>query len=150
MDKKEGILKAEKYCAYQERCQKELRNKLYEWGLYRDDVENIISEMVVKGFLNEERFAIQYTLGKFRMKKWGRVKIQSELEFREISKYCLKKAFKELEKEDYLSTLESELKKKWANVKENNDFLKKDKVGKYLMSRGFEGDLVWDLLKSKK
>ena len=72
-------VKAESYCAYQERSQFEIRNKLYEWGLHQRDVEEIISELIEFNFLNEERFALAYSLGKFRIKGWGKIKIRMRI-----------------------------------------------------------------------
>ncbi len=72
---KQALIKAESYCAYQERCQQEVRDKLYSWGLHEVQVENVIAELIASNFINEERFAKAYAGGKFRIKKWGRVKI---------------------------------------------------------------------------
>ena len=72
---KEAKLKAADYCSYQERSQQEVRNKLYTYGLHKDDVEDILTDLVLEGFINEERFSTAYVGGKFRMKKWGRLKI---------------------------------------------------------------------------
>lgn len=71
----EAKLKAARFCAYQERSQQEVRDKLYEYGLHYNDVEELLSELIVEGFINEERFARAYVRGKFKMKKWGRHKI---------------------------------------------------------------------------
>src|SRR6478672_11099295 len=78
----QALVKAEAWCAYQERCQQEVRDKIYSWGLHEHEVENVIAELISKNFLNEERFAKAYAGGKFRIKKWGRVKIRMELKRR--------------------------------------------------------------------
>lgn len=106
-DEKLALRKAESYCAYQERCQQEVRDKLYEWGLWKNAVENIIAKLIQDNFLNEERFAKAYAGGKFRIKKWGKVKIKLELKKRKISDYCIRQAMKEIDGPDY----EKELKK---------------------------------------
>lgn len=87
-------LKAEAFCAYQERAQQELRDKLYEWGLHADEVEEIISELIVDNFLNEERFAIAYVSGKFRMKGWGKIKIKQGLKYKNVSEKNHKNSIK--------------------------------------------------------
>jgi regulatory protein len=143
---KQALLKAEKYCAYQERCQQEVRDKLYEWGLYSNDVESIISELIVDNFLNEERFAKAYAGGKFRMKKWGRIKIKIELKKRKISEYCIKKAMQEINEEAYLQTIKILIEKKSKDIKEKNAQLRNYKLVKYIASKGFEQDLIWELL----
>lgn len=140
----QALLKAEQTCAYQERCQQEMRDKLYEWGLYPDAVENIIAELISSNFLNEERFAKAYAGGKFRIKKWGRVKIKVELKRRKISEYCIKQAMKEINEEAYALTIQDLVAKKSKEVKEKKPEIKKHKVAQYLISRGFEADLVWD------
>ena len=103
---KQALIKAESYCAYQERCQQEVRDKLYSWGLHEVQVENVIAELIASNFINEERFAKAYAGGKFRIKKWGRVKISIELKRRKISTYCIKKGLAEIEEEEYIKTLQ--------------------------------------------
>ncbi|HEV8079593.1 MAG TPA: hypothetical protein VGP43_02700 [Chitinophagaceae bacterium] len=76
LTKEQALPKIKLYCAYQERCHKEVKEKLYSLGLYKKDVEQLISQMIEENYLNEERFAIQYAGGKFRMNKWGRIKIK--------------------------------------------------------------------------
>lgn len=142
-------LKAEKYCAYQERCQQEMRDKLYDWGLHSNQVENIISELITTNFINEERFAKAYAGGKFRIKKWGRVKIRIELKKRKISDYCIKKALLEINDTDYYSTLQALIEKKSKEVKDKNLLIKNHKIAKYVASKGFESDLIWGLIKEQ-
>lgn len=146
----QALLKAQQTCAYQERCQQEMRDKLYEWGLYSTDVENIIAELITTNFLNEERFAKTYAGGKFRIKKWGRVKIKIELKRRKISDYCIKKAMAEIPESDYIKTLEELIHKKAKEVKEKRIEVRNYKIAQYIMSRGFEGDLIWDILKNEE
>ena len=143
----QALIKAQLSCAYQERCQQEMRDKLYEWGLYSDDVENIIANLVTDNYLNEERFAKAFAGGKFRIKKWGRVKIKIELKKRKISDYCIRKALQEIDEKEYIKTLNEILTKR---LKENTKWkiqVRNYKAGQYAMSRGFEGDLIWDILK---
>src|ERR1041385_8010377 len=101
----EALVKAESWCAYQERCQQEMRDKLYSWGLHEKDVENLIAELISKNFLNEERFAKAFAGGKFRIKKWGRIKIRLELKRRKLSEYCIKKGLAEINEDDYRATM---------------------------------------------
>mgnify|MGYP001213382747 FL=1 len=139
----EARAKIYRYCAYQERCHNEVRSKLFEYGLTRNDVEELITDLITEGYLNEERFARSYAGGKFRMKKWGRVRITRELEARDISPYCIRMALSEVEDDDYLNTLRELLSKKAAQVDEENIFVKRDKVATYAIQKGFEPDLVW-------
>ena len=143
----QATIKAQLSCAYQERCQQEMRDKLYEWGLYSNDVENIIANLISDNFLNEERFAKAYAGGKFRIKKWGRVKIKIELKRRKISDYCIKKAMQEIDEDDYIKTLKSILVKRLKENSKGKQQIRNYKAAQYAMSRGFEGDLIWDVLK---
>ena len=103
--KEVAFAKLTKYCAYQERCHSEVRNKLYEWGLYQSVVEETIVSLIQDDFLNEERFAEAYARGKFRIKKWGRIKILAELNKRKISEYCKKKGLDQIDEGEYLVAL---------------------------------------------
>jgi regulatory protein len=142
----QALGKAQKYCAYQERCHSEVRNKLYDWGLYQTDVEETIVSLIHDNFLNEERFAEAFARGKFRIKKWGRIKIISELNKRHISEYCKKKGLEQIEEEEYAQTLSEVLEQRGRHEKETNPFIRKKKLASYLNARGFESDLVWEML----
>ena len=146
--KEEGLAKLQKYCAYQDRCHQEVRTKLITLGIYGDDLEEIIVELIADNFLNEERFARSYARGKFRMRRWGRVRILNELKFRKITDYCIRKAMTEIEEEDYLETLIEVLEKKKLQIKEKDTFKANNKIAKYAISRGFETGLVWDTVKN--
>jgi len=135
------------FCAYQERCQQEVRDKLYTYGLHAEEVEELISFLIVEGFLNEERFAQAFVGGKFRIKKWGRNKILQELKLRKISPNCIKSGMKEIEPEAYWETLKGLVEKKWDSLSEKDDFVKRQKVTRYLMTRGFELDLVQEAVR---
>lgn len=144
---KEAKLKAANFCAYQERSQKEVRNKLYTYGLYRDEVEEILSDLIVDGYINEERFAKQYAGGKFRIKKWGRNKIKIGLRQHDISPYCEKQGMNEIDENDYLSTLNKLIENRVMVEKEGNIFIKRNKIAKYVLAKGFEAEIVWIALK---
>lgn len=137
-----ALSKIESWCAYQERCQQEVRNKLYSWGLWPDAVESIIGELITRNFLNEERFAIAYAGGKFRIKKWGKQKIRIELKKRKVPDGLIRRALKEIGGEDYDTAIEKVLATKWKSEKEKHPLKKKLKVMRYLVSRGFETDLI--------
>ena len=147
---KQALIKAESYCAYQERCQQEVRDKLYSWGLHEVQVENVIAELIASNFINEERFAKAYAGGKFRIKKWGRVKISIELKRRKISTYCIKKGLAEIEEEEYIKTLQKVAEVRIKAMKERDSKKKKYKVMNYLLSRGFENDLVVEVVGTKE
>jgi len=141
--KEQALQKAKHYCAYQERCHSEVKEKLYALGLYKQEVEACLSQLIEENYLNEERFAQQFAGGKFRMKHWGRVKIKYELKQRQVSDYCIRKGLKEIDEEAYTNTLEKLAKEKWETLdKESNQFAKMKKLQDYLLQKGFEQDLI--------
>ena len=147
---KEALLKIRDWCAYQERCQQEVRDKLYEYGLRADDVENIIAQLISENFVNEERFAIAFVGGKFRIKKWGRNKIRQELKAKRVSDYCIKKAMAQIEDAEYINTLKRLLMLKAKLITEKNHLKKKQKLVNYALGKGYEQDLVFDILKNNE
>ncbi|MEO6166256.1 MAG: regulatory protein RecX [Chitinophagales bacterium] len=136
-----------KYCAYQERSQLEVRRKLIQVGQRGNDLENILAQLIEENFLNEERFALAYARGKFRMKGWGRNKIIQELKQKGISTYCINKAMKEIDAGDYRKTFVEALKKKALTIKGGTSFSKRQKLSSYLIRKGYEQEMVWEAVK---
>lgn len=147
---KQALMKAAGYCAYQERCHEEVKVKLAEWGIYGDDAGTIMHELVEQNYLNEERFAKAFAGGKFRVKKWGRIKIILELKARKVSDYCLNSAMKEIDEKKYTETLKELAEERINSVKDKNILVRKNKTAQYLIGKGYEADLVWDILNSIK
>jgi len=147
IDEKAANAKAENYCAYQERSQQEVRDKLYEWGLHKAAVENIISNLIGNNFLNEERFSKAYAMGKFRQKGWGKVKIKQGLKFKQVPDVLIKKALLTIPGDDYIQMLEKVLTKKNNVLNEKDPYKRKYKLQQYAMGRGYENDLIADVLK---
>lgn len=128
-----------RYCQYQPRSHKEVKNKLYELGCKTPEVEEIIIELIQNGHLNEEAYAIAIARGRFRMKQWGRNKIVAYLKRQDVSDYCIQKALKEIETDDYASAIKKNAEKKLAELKgERNIFIKKQKLYRYLVQKGYE------------
>jgi regulatory protein len=148
--RQQALVKAESFCAYQERSQHEIRNKLYDWGLHQNDVETIISELIENNFLNEERFASAYSIGKFRIKGWGKIKIRHGLKLKRVPDKLIQKSLQKIDEDDYIKTLRHLLDKKSAVVKEKDPFKRRYKLMQYAASRGFERDLISDLLKDNQ
>lgn len=146
ISKEEALAKLQRYCAYQDRCHKEVRSKLLDLGIYGDDLEDIIADLIIDNFLNEERFARSFARGKFRIKKWGRFRIQQELKQRQITGYCLRKAMEEIEEIDYLDTLEALILKKNRTLRAPNLFIRKGKLAKFIIGKGYESALVWETI----
>jgi regulatory protein len=140
--------KIKHYCAYQERSHAEVTQKLYGYGLYKQEVSLLISQLVEENYLNEERFAIAFAGGKFRVKQWGKTKIKYELKQKQVSDYCIKKALKEISDDDYEKTLQKLALEKLKLLKtEKNIFTKRSKLQNYLVGKGYEFDIVGKTLK---
>ncbi|MGN6603134.1 MAG: regulatory protein RecX [Ginsengibacter sp.] len=137
------VPKIKQYCAYQERCHAEVRDKLFSFGLHKNDVEEIISQLITENYLNEERFAIHFAGGKFRMKQWGKIKITQALKFKQVSDYCIRKALKEIDADEYENTFQKLVEQKLKSLKsEKNIFIKKRKIQDFLLQKGFESDKI--------
>jgi regulatory protein len=147
MSPNEALGKIQKYCAYQERCHAEVRKKLFEYELKSSDVDEIITQLIVSGFLSEERYAKAFAGGKFRMKKWGRLKIAHALEANGVSKNCIKSGLAEIDPDDYQKALREILEKKSGEVDEPNLYSRRDKLSKFAIQKGYEPELVWQILR---
>lgn len=136
-------MKAQRYCAYQDRCHQEVRYRLIQWGVYGDDLENILIDLIQERFLDEERYARSFARGKFRMKQWGRQRIVRELKKRDISEYCIRAGLAEIEEEEYLQTLHELLSRKKERLDTNlTAFECRQLLIRHGLSKGFEMDLV--------
>jgi regulatory protein len=144
---KEATRKLEGYCAYQDRCHKEVNSKLKEMGMIPAAIDEIVGHLLKENFLNEERFARSFARGKFNIKKWGKKRIINELKQRDITKYNLKLALKEIDEDIYLETLEILAKKRAMQLTETNVFRKRKKLADYLLYRGWESPLVYEITK---
>ena len=142
-----AAVKIKRFCAYQERSHQEVRDKLCSLGVGRKDAESLLSQLIEEGYLNEERFAIQFAGGKFRIKQWGKRKIAQALKERKISPYCIKKSLQQIDEADYLKTLQKLAERKWEQLEgEQSPLAKKRKLQDYLLQKGFEYDLIRDEL----
>ncbi|WP_076546429.1 regulatory protein RecX [Maribacter ulvicola] len=142
----EATKKIESYCAYQDRCHKEVVSKLKDMGMIPLVVDTIIAQLIEDRFLNEERFAKSFARGKFNIKKWGKNRIVRELKFRDISKYNITTALKEIEPEAYLTTLDDLAHKRLQQITETNIQKRRKKLADYLLYRGWESHLVYEKL----
>ena len=142
----DAIKKLEYYCSYQDRCYKEVTNKLKSLGMFQTAIDHILDHLVANNFLNEERFAKSFARGKHKFKYWGKRRIEQELKFRDISSYNIKTALKEIES-DYLSNFYALAERKWQNITEPSLDKKKRKWVDFLMRKGYESNLIFDLLK---
>ncbi len=151
LTKEQALQKLRHYCGYQERCHSEVKEKLYELGVSKIHHDEITATLIEENYLNEERFAILFAGGKFRIKQWGRVKIKYELRQRLISEFCIKKALKQIDDTSYRQTLQKLFREKWKSLKgEPNQFIKLQKTKNHLLQKGYEMDLVSKVMEKKK
>lgn len=137
-----ALNKLKHYCAYQDRSHREVRTKLLKLEVYGDDLEEVMNELIREKFLDEERYACSFARGKFRLKKWGRIKIKQHLKQHQISDYCMRKAMKEIDEEEYIETLAGIIEKKKKDYDASDSYKLKQKVISYCVSRGYEMNLV--------
>src|SRR5690554_2447670 len=140
----EATRRMERFCVYSERCHKEVRQKLYEMRMIPEAIDHIILHLLQNNFLNETRFAQAFARGKFRIKKWGRKRIVNELKFREISKFNIQIALKEIPDAEYFKTFDALVEKRLGQLtSEKNLQKKRKKLADYLLYRGWESELVY-------
>jgi len=142
----EAKRKLEYYCSYQERCHYEVVEKLRSMNMIPQVVDTIVVHLIENNFLNEERFAQSFARGKHHIKKWGKIRIVNELKFRNISKYNIEKALKEITPEDYQKTFHEAAEKQWDSIAEKNPQKKKKKFCDYFLRKGFESHLIFEKL----
>lgn len=142
----QALQKARHYCAYQERSHSETRRKIMGFGLRGREAEELLSRLIEEGYLNEERFATAFAGGRFRVKRWGRIRIIHELRARGVAESNIRKALEAIGDEDYLQTLGLLARKKWSELAslEGSPRERTAKVMAHLVARGFEGNLVRD------
>ncbi len=143
----EAQKKLENYCAYQDRCHKEVEKKLYEMQMITEAKELILLHLIGHNYLNEERFSKSFARGKFRIKKWGKRRIIRELKSKDISEYNIKKGLQEIDSDEYLETLKEIALKKSDSISEKNMFKKSQKITNFLLYRGFENDLIYQVVR---
>lgn len=134
--------KIKHYCAYQERSHAEVIQKLYGFGLRKIEIDEVIAWLIENDYLNEARFATRFAGGKFRMKKWGRLKIKQALQQRKISAYNINTALEEIDETAYLKALQGLALRKWHSLKSDTVLVKKMKATRYLLQKGYEKNLI--------
>lgn len=143
----EAKSKLEALCAYQERCSYDLQKKMNSWGLDRETQDRLLADLISNNFLNEQRFAEAFVSGKVRIKRWGRLKIKVELKKKMISDYSIRKGLELIDEETYWDNLMHLANRKWHDLsREKNQFVRKGKLYRYLVSKGYETDLIRDAI----
>lgn len=136
------------YCGYSERCHYEVREKLFSFGLSKKDVDMLLSRLIEEDYLNEERYAILFTGGHFRQRKWGRTRIIYALKQKKVSEQNIRRAMKEITEEDYLATLQKLAMAKWNSLKTEQYLNREAKTTAYLLQKGYERSLIQQVVGS--
>ncbi len=142
LTKDQALQKLKHYCGYQERCHSEVKEKLFQLGVWKKDHDELIAALIEEGYLNEERFAIAFAGGRFRIRQWGRVRIKYELKRKQVSEYSIRKALKQISEDEYFAVLKRLAELKHASLKGEHYLVRKKKTLTYLLGRGFETELV--------
>ncbi len=143
---KNALLEAAHFCAYQERTVQEVKKKLKSWDVSEEDSEEIIKQLVEDGYLDQERYAQSFARGKFRTRQWGRLKIEQEMRRKGLDSEDRKTGLEQIDESQYLESLKSLLAKKSASLKDTDPRLRKQKLVRYALGKGYESGLVWKIL----
>lgn len=146
--KKEALIKAQNLCAVQEKCIYDIKQKFHQWGLNNNDFDELITNLTDDDFINEERYAVAFAKEKFRLNKWGKLKIKFALKQKNIPELFIKKALDEIPLQDYDHILEKELIKKQKSLKDTDQYTIKTKLIRYANSKGFENGKIFDMVNS--
>jgi regulatory protein len=145
-----AIERLRNYCALQDKCQWDVIQKMQEWGLLEDSQNHILELLIEEKYVDEERYSRSFCRGKFRIKKWGKIKISNELKKKKISEVSINKGLEEISNFEYQEELDMQYHKKKKFIKEKNYFIKKKKIATYLINKGYESNVVWNKLKELK
>lgn len=140
-----ALNKLQQYCVYQDRCHSEVRKKLISLKVYGDELEEVMSLLIQDKYLDELRYACSYARGKFRIKRWGWNKIKMNLKQKQVSDYCIRKSYNEIDLDEYYEVLTAIFQKKLESCKDENAYICKQKAIKYCLGRGYEMEKVLEV-----
>jgi regulatory protein len=142
-----ALTRAMQLCMSREYSEYDIHQKLKLWGLPEEHTDNVIDELIREGFIDNERFAQAFVKDKHRFNKWGKIKIQYELKFRNIPEHIIQDAYSDIPEYEYEQNLHELLKKKSLSLTSETDtFRKKEKLIRYAASKGYEQDLIWKMI----
>jgi regulatory protein len=138
------------YCAIQERCSSDIVTKMKTWRITNENQNKILDILIQEDFINDKRYSKSFCRGKFRIKKWGKVKITNELKRKNINPSTITSSLNEIKDIDYNTELDTQFNKKKQSIKSSNYYDKKKKIANYLIGKGYESNLVWEKLRELK
>ena len=147
MDLNNTINKLEKYCSFSERCKSDIIKKLYDWKVNKNQKE-IINHLIENNYINEKRYALLYSMGKFNSRKWGKIKISNHLKKKGIKEKYINESIKEIPEKKYLDALSNLIIKKSQEIKDSDIYNKKSKIARYLFQKGYESNLIWNQIET--
>lgn len=147
LTKEQAFQKLKHFCGYQERCRSEVKEKLFSLGIGKTEGDEIVAVLIKENYLNEERFAIAFASGRFRIKQWGKIKIKNELRKRRVNDHCISKAMRQIDDQEYLQMMKKLADKYSSSLKGETEMIRKKKTIDYLMQKGFEGEIVFSLVR---
>lgn len=142
----EALEKLRHYCGFQDRSHKEVWQKMRNLGVSEEKGDELVLQLMDEQFLDEERFARNYVRGKFKHNEWGRTKIIQGLKEKGIHQNLVDLALDEIDEEEYKKVLQKHLERKWQLLKGESDVKRRQKVGSFLIRKGFEPELVCQVL----
>ncbi len=143
----EAILKMESWCAYQDRCTFEVEQKLATWNIPIDQQTEIINQLQSNRFLDDKRFVASFISGKFKIKRWGKMKIKHHLIQKRIDKLAIQEGLKAIDLDAYLDTMRHLAQRKFSEKKSKEDYWAiRRRVSTYLASKGYESDLIHEVV----
>ena len=146
-DIKTIIDKLKKYCALSDKCKWDIKQKMISWSLSKASQDYILAQLTKEKYIDEERFSKSFCRGKFKIKKWGKIKITNELKKKNISEKCILNGLKEISEKEYTKEFDKQYYKKYSSTKEKNYHVKRKKIAAYLISKGYENNLVWNKIR---
>tara|TARA_B100001142_G_C14122683_1_gene573673 strand:+ start:145 stop:609 length:465 start_codon:yes stop_codon:yes gene_type:complete len=147
MDLNNTINKLEKYCSFSERCKSDIIKKLYDWKVNKNQKE-IINHLIENNYINEKRYALLYSMGKFNSRKWGKIKISNHLKKKGIKEKDINESINEIPETKYLDVLSNLIIKKSQEIKDSDIYNKKSKIARYLFQKGYESNLIWNQIET--
>jgi len=147
MDLNNTINKLEKYCSFSERCKSDIIKKLYDWKVNKNQKE-IMNHLIENNYINEKRYALLYSMGKFNSRKWGKIKISNHLKKKGIKEKDINESINEIPETKYLDALSNLIIKKSQEIKDSDIYNKKSKIARYLFQKGYESNLIWNQIET--
>ena len=139
-----AIERLKNYCSLEDKCQWDVKQKMKEWGLLKISQDQIIELLINQKYIDEERYSKSFCRGKFKIKKWGKIKITNELQKKNISELYIAKGLEEINDAEYHKELDKQYQKKKDAINEKNHFIKNKKIATFLITKGYESNLVWN------